>query len=374
MNGIKKILSCKTVVFAAVVLVTCFCNLFAQTADLQALVRINITQPPETITLKQLKERLKMYQAQSSEPLTFTVKDKKQVLDALIEERLVLQAAKRDGVSVTDTQVNTQFVQAFAQQLGRADLTEAELQKLIKDSTGLSLNDYMVQAAGMSVNEYKAFLKNQLISQNYIIRGKENVMKQAVPTDADIRKYYDNHRSELTQPETLKLFLVVGTKMTDAAGVKRRITSVYDEIKKGSKDYAGIKKRYENDTASFVKAGEVYVGRTEQAARALGMTSDDLADFFSNPNGFVSEVTETEQTFQFFIILDRYQPKMLAISDVVEPESTVTIYEAIKSRLTQQKQQEFFLRESQDTVKKLRVASNYQMIKDGAELEKLLSW
>ena len=96
--------------------------LFAQN-DLQALAVVKLNKS-ETITLKQLKNRVEMYQKQNGVS-SFTVDQKKDILNALIDEKLVVQAAQKAGMQITDSQVNQYFLQSVSQQFGQ-QVTEAQ--------------------------------------------------------------------------------------------------------------------------------------------------------------------------------------------------------------------------------------------------------
>ena len=65
---------------------------------------------------------------------------------------------------------------------------------------------------------------------------------------------------------------------------------------------------------------------------------------------------------------------MLAIGDIVQPDTTVTVYDYIRSNLTQQKQQAFMSNAAAEISKKLHTAENVEMKKTGAALDKLLDW
>ena len=56
----------------------------------------------------------------------------------------------------------------------------------------------------------------------------------------------------------------------------------------------------------------------------------------------------------------------------VQPDSTMTIYEYIRQNLTAQQQNQFMAQAAQDLTKELRTASNFQMVKTGSALDKLL--
>ena len=81
--------------------------LFAQN-DLQVLAVVKLNKN-ESISLKQIKTRVEMYEKQRGSVLS--VDDRKKVLDALIQEKLVLQAAQKSGISITDSQIEQMFLQ-----------------------------------------------------------------------------------------------------------------------------------------------------------------------------------------------------------------------------------------------------------------------
>ncbi len=343
------------------------CSAPAQ-ADLQPLATVKITQP-ESVTLRQLKNRVSAYQKQRGAP--FTLDEKKEILDALVNERLVVQAAQQTGVAVTDTQVNMQFVQGVSQQMGRP-VTEQEFAAYITQNMGQSLDEYMSAQTGMNAAEYKQFLKNQMIAQQYIISGKRDELQQTAPTDKEIRDYYAIHQAELVQSETLRLFLVIIRKGSDATASRKRITDMFGEAKQGKTKLDELKKRFSGD--ADLHAGDIFVNRTPQSAQQLGISPEALGELFAKDKGFVSELIETPTDFQFYVVRERYPAKLLAISDVVQPESTVIVYEFIRSQLEQEKQARFLTDAVKDATAKLRTPANFQMLKTGAALDALLNW
>ena len=106
----------KKLVLAATLAISMAFGAFAQ-SDLQPLAVVKLNKS-ETITLKQLKNRVEIYQKQNNTS-NFTVEQKKEILDAMIDEKLVVQAAQKAGMSITDTQVNQYFLQNVSQQVGR---------------------------------------------------------------------------------------------------------------------------------------------------------------------------------------------------------------------------------------------------------------
>ena len=125
----------KKIILAAALAFSMAFGAFAQ-SDLQPLAIVKLNKS-ETITLKQLKNRVETYQKQNNMP-SFTVDQKKEILDAMIDEKLVVQAAAKAGMSITDTQVNQYFLQNISQQVGRS-VTEAEFAEIVKKQTNKAI-------------------------------------------------------------------------------------------------------------------------------------------------------------------------------------------------------------------------------------------
>ena len=72
--------------------------------------------------------------------------------------------------------------------------------------------------------------------------------------------------------------------------------------------------------------------------------------------------------------ISRRAAKMLSISDVVQPETTITVYDYIRSNLGQQKQMQFIQAAAQEISNSLNTPENVERKKTGDALTKLLSW
>jgi len=106
-----------------------FGTLFAQN-DLQPLATIKLNKT-ESVTLKQLKARCEVYKKQTG-LTSFTLDQKKEILDALIDEKLILQAAAKQGISLTDSQTQELYLKSLANQVGAA-ITEQQFASIVKE-------------------------------------------------------------------------------------------------------------------------------------------------------------------------------------------------------------------------------------------------
>jgi hypothetical protein len=341
---------------------------FAQ-SDLQVLAVIKLNKN-ESITVKQLKTRVEAYKKQTGK--VFTVEEKKQILDALIDEKLVMQAAQKAGISVPDSAVDQYFLQTMSQQVGKT-VTEQELDTLVQQQTKMSLDDYMKQQAGMTVAEYKEYLKAQLTAQQYIISQRQDELKGIAPTDDEIRAFYELHKASFVWSDMIKIFLVFVPKNGKPEDAKAKATELLNgyKDKKMTRDQITVKSKIDG---SGFQAGEMLINKTENSASQLGVAYKDLIDLFTKDTGYISDIQDNPTNCQFYTVTDKYAAKMLALSDVVQPGTTVTVYDYIKQNLSQQKQMEYLQNAATGISKSLDTPENVDRKKTGADLDKLLNW
>ncbi|MCR4821817.1 MAG: peptidylprolyl isomerase [Treponema sp.] len=356
----------KKILLAATVLISMAFGAFAQ-SDLQPLAVVKLNKS-ETITLKQLKTRVETYQKQNNMS-AFTVDQKKEILDAMIDEKLVVQAAAKSGMNITDTQVDQYFLQNISQQVGRT-VTEAEFSEIVKKQTGKNLDDFMKDQVGMNVSDYKAYLKTQLLAQQYVLQQKKDEIGKVAPTDEDIRKFYDLNKASFVQNDMIKLFLVVVPKAGSPEGAKTKAEGMLQAVKGKTLSFDKIKA----DSGKDYQGGDLFIGKTAQHAQQLGISYNDLLELFTRDVGYMSNLNETETDFQFYIVRQKYAAKMLTISDLVQPETTITVYDYIKQNLTNQMQSQALVAAVQDITKGLRTPSNFEYKQKDAKLKKLLDW
>lgn len=342
---------------------------FAQ-SDLQPIANVKL-QKTEPITVKQLKSRVEALQKELGRVMT--VEERKQVLDTLINERLVVQAAEKDGLKITDSEVNQNFIQMISQQFGK-NVTESEFAQLIKEKTGLSLDEYMKAQNGMSLVEYKSFLKSQLLAQRYVLMKRQDQLRNLPgPSDPEIRKYYELYKQNFVQPDMVKIFLVVVPKADSSPASREKLTEMHRQLIAKPAVAAELKIRAQAEKSGF-QAGDLYINKNATAAQNLGISMDALLKIFDMGVNQVSDITETDTDFQCFIVQEKFPVKILDLSDVVRPGTTVTVYEYIKNNMLAQSQNAAVNEALVQVINDLRQPDNFQILKSGSDLDKTLSW
>lgn len=345
----------------------------AAQSDLQPIATVKL-QKSEPITVKQLKSRVEAYQKELGRSMTLD--ERKKVLDTLINERLVVQAADRDGVKVTDSEVNQNFLQMISQQVGK-QVTELEFAQIVKQQTGMGIDEFMKAQNGMTLSEYKAFLKSQLLAQRYVMAKKQNeIQNVAGPVDSDIRSYYELYKKNFVQDDMIRLFLVVapkGSTSETSSAAKKKVEELHDKLAAKPSSTPEVKALSQADGSGF-QGGDLYINKNSTASKQLGISMEALLKIFEMNVNEVSDVSETDGDWQTFVVLEKFPAKILGLSDVIKPGTTVTVYEYIKNSMLSQAQNKAVSDALQQVISELRKPENYQILKSDADLDKVLNW
>lgn len=360
----KKLL-CATLLSAAALF-----SMAAQSNNLQPLAVVKLN-GHETVSLKDLKDSVEVYQAQAGRK--FTVAERKDILEALINQKLIVQAAKKEGLSLNDSQVDQLYLSNMSQMVGR-QVTEKEFADIVRQQTGKSVDDFLLSQVRMNVAQYKVYLKNQILAQQYVGMKKQDEIKNVQATDKEIRDFYELNKSKLIWNDMAHMLLVSVKKDKDANAAKAKIEKMKSDYTSKKITLDDLRNQGKNPAATGVVAGELMVEKTEQYAALLNVPYEQILDIFRTEKNVASDLLETSVDYQFYIVLDKYNAKMLGISDIIQPGSTVTVYEYIKQNITGQKQTAAVLKAIQDISKELNTAANVERKKTGADLDALLNW
>ena len=357
----------KIIAVLSILMLTSFA-VFAQ-SDIQPIAVVKLNKN-ESITLKQLKTRCATYEKQIGR--TLTVDERKQVLDTLIEEALVVQAATKAGIAIPDSAVDQYFAQSMSQSLG-VNVTEKDLEELLKKQQGKTLDEVLTEQTGMNKADYKKHLKNVLLMQQYVVQKNQAEIQKVAATDEEIRMAYESNKSSFVWNDMVKMLLVIVPKGSNPDAAKQKTTDFLTKYKAKTLTAEQIAVQSQAENSGF-QAGLGVFPKTEAAAAGIGMPLQNLIFVFSQGEGYTSDVEETANDYRFISVIKKYDAKMLAIGDLVQPETTVTVYDYIRANLTQQKQQIYMNNAATTLAKELHTAENVDMKKTGDALNKLLDW
>ena len=322
---------------------------FAQ-ADLQPAAIVNLTRT-EPITVRQL--RTEVERMERSARRTLSEQERREVLDVMINERLAIQAAERDRVTISENEINQQVNQLKAQMvqaIGRQP-TDAEFATAIRNETGLEIPAFREQ------------LRRQLVVQKYLMAQKQSTIENVrIPTEEEIVSTFNLSRSDFVRPETVRFSMIQVPFGADAAA-KTRGRELADrlsrEIGNNAAKFDEVSLRGQAANSGFQAGDGGYLPRNREAAQIVGQEFINTA--FSLSQGEVSRVIEGQIGYQIIKITETYAMRSLELDDIFQLGTRMTVRDYIGGTLLQQRQMAVLAQASQELVAELRAGRTFQV-------------
>ena len=314
-------------------------------SGLQNVAVVNLTRS-EPITVNQLRTEVNRMGTALGQALT--PQQRREVLDAMINERLVLQAAERDRVQVTDNELNQHIAGLRAQMvpmLGRQP-TDAEFTNAVRTQTGLEMGEFREQT------------RRQLIQQNYLLSQKRTLLETiTAPTDREIVSMFELTRSQFVRPETVRLSVIQIPYGQDAAARTQARTladSLAREIGTSAARFNEVMARAQTPNSGFQAGDFGFLPRNLEAVQRLGQEFVTLA--FSLRSGQISGVIEGPlgSGYQILLATETHSMRNLELDDIAQLGSTVTVRAYISNMIMQDRQMTTFTKAVEELHTELR--------------------
>ncbi|MDP9119934.1 MAG: peptidylprolyl isomerase [Acidobacteriota bacterium] len=223
----------------------------------------------------------------------------RQVLDAIIARTLIEQAAKSEGVAVTDAEVKAQVDQLKA----RFPTPDAFKQALEKQKT--SEAELLLEARKM------------FVVQKFI---ETKITPGITVTDQAAKAFYDQNQDKMKQPERLNLrhiLIKVDKTATEADKKKARqkAEQLLAQVKAGG-DFAKLATENSDDPGSKAQGGSL-----QNVTRNMTVEPFEKAAFALTKPNELSPVVESPFGYHIIQLVDR------------QPEGTVP-FDQVKERIT----------------------------------------
>jgi peptidyl-prolyl cis-trans isomerase SurA len=241
-------------------------------------------------------------EAQQQDPVNAAklIEDRdKDVLRDLIDQDLLLDKGKDLGISA-DTEV-----------IKRLD----EMRKEMKLDTMEDL-EKAAQSQGVSFEEFKQNLRNQIITQQVIGREVGQKLNDSISKE-DVQKFYDDHKSDLEQPEQVRLSeILVSTEKKDPnkdqaqqlQAAQAKAEDLAAQIHKGAA-FEDIAKK-NSDGPSAAQGGDLGLFKRGTLAKELEEKT------FAMKVGDVSDPIRTKQGFVLLKVTEHHNAGIPPLSDV----------------------------------------------------------
>jgi peptidyl-prolyl cis-trans isomerase C len=244
-----------------------------------------------TITLSEYKSALEdtkaqLPQGESLDPEALKAV-KMNVLNQLIEKKILMSEAAKLGIVVSEAEVNEQIKNI----MGEYPDSEAFKKRMKEQKIDL--------ASWKKEVEYQIMLDKlvKAVAGNDISVSPE-----------DVEKYYNDHRDQYDSPTRVRALQIM-------VETKEQAQTIRDEIEKGA-DFSELAKKYSVSPDSE-KGGDLGYFSEDEMPPAFSVV-------FSMKVGELSEVVQSEYGFHIFKIIDRRDAKVLTL-DEARPEIEVKL-------------------------------------------------
>jgi len=329
---------------------------FAQT-DFQTVATVNLTKS-EPIYVKELRTEVERMEKAKGRALT--KEERLQMLEVMINEKLVIQAAEKEKITISENEVNAQIQQlrnVLAQQLGRQP-TDAELNQAVKNESGLDLPVFKEQ------------LRKQMIVQKYLFAKKEPLIKSVKePTEAEIIEQYNLAKADFVRPETVRFSMIqvpYGPDAASRAKARELANSLLREIGSNPSKFDEVVTRSKVPNSGYIAGDGGFIPRNHEAQNVVGQ--DFINTAFNLKQGEVSKLIEGIPGYQIIKITENYSMKNLELDDIIQPGSNVRIRDYIKQVLSTNRQQSILKQASEELIADLRKGNPFRIF------ENYLSW
>lgn len=216
----------------------------------------------------------------------------KKMLNQLIEDKLVLQQAKKLGVEVTEQEVEERFAEF------RKQFSETDFQAMMK-------------AQGVREKTLRDRLRDQIAIQklHYV-----EIQRKTIVSPLEIKKYYEDHPNDFLEKEKVKVWVIAIPKSEEAVRkgardetARKKAEALFKELKKG-KDFSELAKAESRDSHAQEGGLIGYVGRGDMIEKV------DQSLFALSENQFTN-VIETEQAYHIFKVGDRKSGRTLSLEE-----------------------------------------------------------
>jgi peptidyl-prolyl cis-trans isomerase SurA len=263
-----------------------------------------LTQADLDFALNQISEELKS--EYSGAELAAKIEEaRKDYLNQMIEDKLILQQAKKLGVIVDDSEVEEQFKQ-IKSKFPSEDIFYSEVQK-----------------AGISTEVLKKRYRENIMMGKLV---SHEVKEKVVVTPSEIDEYYKKHSEELKAPEAVRVRSIMlrfeGEKSEEA--VKQKSYDILKLIKEG-RDFGELAKLYSQGLKSDEGGDFGFVERGQ-------MREDFDKVIFSMKEGEVSEPLRTDTGYFIFKTEQKRDARTLTLQEAHDDIENIIYREKAQQR------------------------------------------
>lgn len=274
-----------------------------------------------------------------------TEAERKSFLDDVINDILFFQFCAKEGIIVTDAEIESYIKQVKAQ-LGPTVTNE-------------QFEAYLA-SQGIPIADLRTYYRKQMLVIRWLQRDKASEIAAMPPiSGADVLKVYELNKAKLIRPDTAKIaFLFVEKKGDDIAKAANDIKGLVTRLEKGE-SFDAI--RLGASATSFYNASREYIYFEKSDLYHQQFGDKFYETVFSLKDGSYSAPFENEVGWWIIRRVEFYPQKTLELSDPVKLGQTVTVEAYLSQQLAQQRESEFIQKAFAELFAKLRAQAEIKI-------------
>jgi len=266
--------------------------------------------------------------------------ERKAYLDDVINDLLFYQMCERDGVKVSDGEIDSYIAKLRSQR----PAGESEQQFAA-----------FLATQGIPYADLRTYYKKQVLIQRWLMSAKSSEISAIPPVGIDeILTTYELYKSRLVRPDTVKLsFLFYQFRDSGAADRAKGAELMKDLSSRLAKGESFDVLRLKSQESGYAANKEpIYFERSDVFLKQFGKTFYDTV--FSMADGTNSLAFETEAGWWIIRRLEFLPQKQLELSDPYRLGQAGTVQDYIAQLLSKQRENEFLQKTFNELFKKLR--------------------
>jgi parvulin-like peptidyl-prolyl isomerase len=263
----------------------------------EVIDRIAATVNGDVITLSELKEATLSANQGPASPQT-----QGQVLEDMIEEKLLEQEAKKLRVQVTEKEIDA----AIEGVKTRFNLTDEQMVEVLKKQN-------------LTPQTFREQWRRQLLANKVI--GAQ-VQGQIAVTEDEIKKYYEqnNGKSE-SIAETKIAHILIPVTSPDQEEQTKNLAEEVTKLAKSGQDFGELAKKYSKDDSSAQKGGDLGYFKKGEMAEELEKAVEET------PPGEIIGPVRSPAGYHIIKVIDKKKAEATPLDKSKEDEIRETLYQ-----------------------------------------------
>ncbi len=320
---------------------------------LQPAAVVNLVRP-QMISIQKLDETYADYrtaQQRQNQPVTET---REAILEVLIENELLIQGARKFGITVTDQEIQAAVNEqraSVAQQLGQ-NINDEQFVQI--------LNQYF----GKTLEGFRQEVREKLLVEKYVRSAKRNLIENvSAPTQQEVQTVYRQNATSFINPEYSNIrHIYVDNRNKSDQEAYDKINNALRRLRSGARTFSDLVLEVSEDESTKFAGGELGWIAINDTQRKQLLGSDFFDKVFDLSTGETSGIIQSNAGYHIIQVIEHRNPRVLGLQDPINPGTRTTVFQYISNQIFVQKQAAAFNQAIDELVESLRKEADIRIL------------